>query len=138
MPARRRTRDSPLRRFIKERLGRGDSARTVRLTVEHLVAQPKTFFATAEWRRWKALRGERPPSPADIHRVQSALGRKMREERKIVRAEFRGRTEADRNEALILGLEEPRVDFQAAHDAGILYRATHDEHYREVFTEGSP
>lgn len=126
------------RNFVKERLARGDSAATIRRTHAHLISQPPSFFQNKEWGHYKGLSGADSLSPKEIHRIQSATSRRVRGERKQARATFRARTEASKAEARYLGLPEPTSDYQKAHDAGIEYRATNDERYREQFEEGSP
>jgi hypothetical protein len=130
--------DTASRRFVKERLARGDSAATIRRTHNFLIAQPDSYFRTAEWGRWHGLSGAQPLTPKEIHKIQSATGRKARVARRETRATFRLRTEAEKAEAQFLGLPEPSTNYQRAHDAGIEYRATHEERYREAFAEGSP
>jgi len=129
--------DSPTRRFVKTRLEAGDSARTIRQTYNHIAAQPPSYFKSEEWGRWHGLSGAEPITAKEIHRIQSATSRKVRDERRENRASMRVHTESDFKTADYLGLPEPTVDYQEAHDAGMLYRATKDERYREIFTEGS-
>lgn len=129
---------SASRVFIKERLTRGDSARAARLSYNELVSLSPSEIGSRWGARWMSLSGARKTTPKEVHRVQSALSRKDRADRREARATMRLRTEASRTEAAVLGLPEPTADYQKAHDAGALYRATHDERYREQFEEGSP
>jgi hypothetical protein len=125
------------RTFVKQRLERGTSARTVRESYNALVSQSPQQIESNWGKSWRKLSGQKPITAKQVHKIQSSLGRKARATRKEARAEMRLRTEATRTEAQVLGLPEPTVDYQKAHDAGALYRATHEERYREVFVEGS-
>jgi hypothetical protein len=130
------------RAFIEERLLRGDSQKTVRDTVNALRRHPATYFVGESWTRWQGIRGRRKITTEDVYRVYNAL-RKNRSkttaytERKRLRETWKTETAAERALALDLGVPEPTRDKQLAHDAGILYKATKDERYREFFEEGS-
>lgn len=139
---------SMARRFIKTRLERGDSARAIRITFNALVdLSPKEIEQT--WgiprrgggpRRTALVKlsGHASITAKEIHKIQSALGRKARKARHEVRFEFKVRRMADEAQNEALGIHEPLIDYQRAHDAGVMYRATNDERYREEFEEGSP
>ncbi len=127
----------PSRAFIKERLARGDSAKAVREAHNALSKLTPSQIESRWGRRWKGLSGAPVTTPKEVHRVQSSLSRKERRTRKEVRAEFRIRGEAQADQARILGIPESGFDPQKAHDAGVMYRATEDERYREEFEEGS-
>ena len=124
-------------RFLKARLVSGDSAATARRVHNALAALPESE-AVARW-GWGArgLSGASSVTPAEVHKVQSALSRREREERRENRALMRIRSDADRTQAGYLGLPEPGTDYQKAHDAGAEFRATNEERFRQVFEEGS-
>ena len=126
------------RRFVKNRLISGDSAATAR-KVHDLLAGLTESEAVRRW-GWsaKGIVGASPVTAKEVHKIQSALSKKERAERRETRALMRIRAEADRRQAEILGLPAPSTDYQRAHDAGVVYRATHEEVFRQVFEEGSP
>ncbi|HEV2316579.1 MAG TPA: hypothetical protein VGV89_03280 [Thermoplasmata archaeon] len=125
------------RPFIKQRLRRGTSAREIRETFNFLVKLSAEEIERRWARGWGDLSGQEPTTSSEVHRVQSALGRKARTERREARREMRLKTEATKEEFRLLGLFEPSYDAQKAHDAGVMYRATREEKFREVFVEGS-
>ena len=126
------------RRFIKNRLISGDSAATAR-KVHNLLAGLTESEAVRRW-GWsaKGIVDAQPVTAKDVHRIQSALSKKERAERRETRARMRVRAEADRRQAEVLGLPAPSTDYQRSHDAGVLYRATHEEAFHRIFEEGSP
>lgn len=126
------------RRFIKNRLISGDSAAAAR-KVHNLLTGLSETDAVRRW-GWsaKGIVGAQPVTAKDVHRIQSALSKKERAERRETRARMRIRAEADRRQAEVLGLPAPSTDYQRAHDAGVLYRATHEEAFHRIFEEGSP
>lgn len=127
------------RKFIKIRMVAGDSAEAARVAHNALVELPPSQIEK-RWngKGWNGLSGAPKVTPRGVRRIQSALSRRQRQDRKESRAFFRARSEAERREARELGLEEPVTDHQKAHDAGVKFKATHDERYREGFEEGSP
>jgi hypothetical protein len=135
----RKRRPSTPREYVKIRLRRGDSSWAIRAQINYLVAQPPSFFESRPWKRWRGLSGRKPLTAKEIHRIQSALGRKARAERKERRLEMRLRTSSAAAIAKARGEPGTTGDAQRAHDAGILYRVTGDETYKEIFEqEGSP
>jgi hypothetical protein len=94
---------------------------------------------SARWGEdWRGLSGARPLSAKESHRIYSALGKKARLQRKERRESYHYRSKFERERAAANGLDESSVDYQEAHDAGVLYRATQDEQYREIWTRVSP
>jgi hypothetical protein len=135
----RKRRSSTPREYVKIRLRRGDSSGAIRVQINYLVAQPPSFFEPRQWRRWRGLSGQKPLTAKEIHRIQSALGRKVRAERKERRLEMRLLTSSAAAMAEARGEPGTTGDAQRAHDAGMLYRVTEDEAYKEIFEqEGSP
>ena len=126
------------RRFIKNSLLSGTSARAVRET-HNVLASVTPDEAVRRW-GWSAKKvaGSRPVTAKEVHQIQSAMSKRERAERKANRDRMRIRMEADQREAQILGLTPPTSNYQKAHDAGVLFRATNEEHYRHDFEEGSP
>jgi len=140
-PLRGRPLSRPVRAFIEERLLRGDSQRTVRDAVNALRKKPAAFL-DQNWPRWSAVVGKRKVSTADVYRCYDALRKNHSKsdayaERKRLRTAWRTETAAERSLAQDLGIPEPTRNKQVAHDAGVLYKATRDERYREFFEEGS-
>lgn len=139
-PRPRRTRglSKASRRFIKNSLRSGTSARTVREAHNALIA----LTPEQAVKRWgysaKKVAGSRPVTAKDIHKIQSAMSKSERAERKKNRDEMRGRKRSDEKQAAYYGHPAPTKDYQRIHDAGVLFRATNEEHYRHDFEEGSP
>lgn len=125
------------RLFIKKQLKQGTSAKEVRDSFNALVRSKPEQIDTRWGKFWRRLSGLAEATAKEVHKFQSSLGRLARAERKTSRAEMAARTASQKLEATILGIPEPTIDAQKAHDAGVMFRATHDEKYREKFTEGS-
>lgn len=125
------------RTFIKRRLVHGIGEKAAREAHNALVDLSPTEIEFRWGKAYKGLSGQPKLTPKESHRVYSALSRKERAERTEARRSTRFRTEAMRRQEEYYG-REFTGDYQTAQDAGTMYRATHDERYREDFEEGSP
>ena len=139
------------RDFIKTRLKAGDSPKTIRTVFNALAGMspedidrrwgyhPRTRSSTTPL-RW--LSGQPPLSAKELHSIRRNLSKRDRAEMITLRRGWRELIHGERGQIWQYqnGYRRlpPEPDPQLVHDAAILYRATGDESYREVFTEGSP
>jgi hypothetical protein len=126
------------RTFIKQRLTRGTGERASREAYNALVRMSPDEIESHWGKAWRKLSGQKPLTAKESHRIYSSLGRKSREARTEARRSNLYRKEASQRMAEYYDNPDLAADPQRAQDAGTMYRATHDERYREVFEEGSP
>ncbi len=124
--------------FIKQRLVRGTGERAARESYNALTELSPSQIEERWGKAWRGLSGQPKLTPKETHRIYSALGRKDRAARAEARRSAKYRSEASQRMAEMYANPELAGDYQRARDAGTLYRATHDERYREQFEEGSP
>ncbi|HYM40665.1 MAG TPA: hypothetical protein VEY12_11100 [Thermoplasmata archaeon] len=137
-PSSRQSQRELSRQFLKERLNRGTSQGVARDAHNALVKLSPRQIEDRWGYKWRGLSGAKPLTAEETHRIEKSRSRHQRESGRAAREEFRARTSADKKLAERLNLPEPEVDYQEAHDAGVLYRATEDEIQRQFFEEGSP
>jgi hypothetical protein len=125
-------------RFIRYALLRGHGERSARESLNELTKLSPSVIAGRVGKNWTELSGTQPLTPKETHRIYSALGRKARKERTEKRTILKRRSEDVRRQNNLLGIRESAPDYQAASDAGLIYRSTKDESYRADWEKVSP
>lgn len=126
------------REFIKARLNQGTSQGAAREAHNALADLSPSEIARRWGPKWVGLSGAPHVTASESHQIEKSRSHHQRNEGRDKRVERLLNNEADREKAARLRLPEPLGDRQDAHDAGVLYRATREEVYRERFEEGSP